>query len=224
MTSGHLKLPFSLRRCGLLLLPPRELRGPCSVRAPILPHRRARGSVPGLRAPRVPPGSAQDPRTRLPQAPRQLPDPICAHLAPSARPPCTPRGRRSAPAPWRRDRRSPGGAPRPSPSHAPEPRGRCVLPAPPQQTAGSILPSPRWMRTRDNSFHTWGALDIHHAGWSPACTKYQQRWSLAQEVWGPCCLEAEPSAPSPACPQFRAFYLAWNGSNFSLTLQIKDFH
>lgn len=136
---------FTLWGCGVLLLPPREKSGAPALSAPLSCHRDMPEALfPRLRAPRFPPGSAQDPRTRLPPALRPLPDPISAHLAPGARPPCAPSGRRSAAAPWRRDSRSPGRAhrPCPCPSHPSEPRGRCVLLVPPQQTARSILPRP----------------------------------------------------------------------------------
>ena len=53
------------------------------------------------------------------------------------------------------------------------------------------------------------------AGPKTAQREYLQRWPLAPGGLRSCCLAPELS---PACPRFRAFHLAWNGSNFSLTL------
>ena len=91
------------------------------------------------------------------------------------RPPCAPRGPRSAAAPWWRDTRS---------------RGRCAAPAPPspppsqagagacsgsrpgrQQTADSVLPRPLWRPTQNSRLHSQGSLDILLAGWTQDCTK-----------------------------------------------------
>ena len=124
-------------------------------------------------------------------------------------------------APWWRDTRS---------------RGRCTAPAPPspppsqaragaqvraqgpgtvrQQTASSLahfggLPRTAAYTPRD----LW--TSSLPAGPKTAQREYLQRWPLAPGGLRSCCLAPELS---PACPRFRAFHLAWNGSNFSLTL------
>lgn len=142
--SGHPRLLFSpkapLPGCGVLLLPLKEVRGPCSGSPPVLPQGHARGLCSsGSGARRLHSGISAGSPHPAPSGPRG-PAP---RRSPGtrARPPRTRSGLQSSAMPWRRDGRSKGLRAAPAPPTPRSSGSRCMLrPAPVE--SGQHPPSP----------------------------------------------------------------------------------